>query len=355
MEKNSVLQRKNYWSLDIAKFVCALTVISAHFASEHGSFPTIIDYGFSIYIIAVPFFFCCSGFLFFKKLNSLNSKEEKKAYFIQYEKRIWIMYGLWSAVYFFSSVLPNWIVNGELGIKTILKFVHQALVYSTYSTIWFLPALAIGVAIIYFLLQKLTAKQICVIAIVLYIIGSLGYTYSFIIEKTPLAPVLDMYELLFRTSRNGLFNGAPFIFLGYVVSTKEFNPSVKGFFKYGIPAGISFVLMIAEAFILKIKFNVTGMDISIFVAVFTVFFMLTLMHIELKENKLWLWCRKLSLLIFVSQRLFLTVLPQRLPSVTDKLYANSYIGLASVIGMTIVFSVVFILLSEKIKFLKKMI
>ncbi len=349
------LQRKNYWSLDIAKFFCALTIISSHFASEHGSFPTLIDYGFSIYIIGVPFFFCCSGFLFFKKLNSMNTKEEKKAYFIQYEKRIWVMYGLWSAVYFFTSVLPDWIVDGELGVKTFLRFIHQSLVYSTYSTIWFLPALAIGIAIVYFLLQKLSVKKMCVLAIALYIIGSLGYTYSFVVNATPLKPALDLYLEILLTSRNALFNGAPFIFLGYFISTKEFVPSTKGFFKYAIPAGISFVLMIAEAFILKLKFNVTGMDISIFVAVFTVFFMLTLMHIDLKENKLWLWCRKLSLLIFVSQRLFLSVLPQWLPSVTDKLYTNSYLGLVLVIAMTIAFSVVFILLSDKIKFLKKMI
>ena len=77
MTTQSLIQRKNYWSLDVAKFFCAILIISAHFASEWGTFPTLVDYAFSLYVIAVPFFFCCSGFLFFKKLNTLNTKEEK--------------------------------------------------------------------------------------------------------------------------------------------------------------------------------------------------------------------------------------------------------------------------------------
>ena len=79
------------------------------------------------------------------------------------------------------------------------------------------------------------------------------------------------------------------------------------------------------------------------------------MHVDLKENKVWIWCRKLSLLIFVTQRLFLTMLPAFFPDAFEKLYSNSYIGLVAVLGITITFSVIFILLSNKIKFLKKMI
>ena len=95
MEKTVSLQRKNYWSLDVAKFICAVLIISAHFASEKAKFPTIIDYAFSLYVIAVPFFFVCSGFLFFKKWLPMD-KADRKVYLIGYQKRIWIMYGCWN-------------------------------------------------------------------------------------------------------------------------------------------------------------------------------------------------------------------------------------------------------------------
>ncbi len=350
------LTRKNYWSLDVAKFFCAILIISAHFAAEWGKFPTLIDYAFSLYVIAVPFFFCCSGFLFFKKLNALPTKEDKKSYLLQYEKRIWIMYGLWSAVYFVSLIYDWIVVDKDFGIHRLLKYVHQALVYSTYSTIWFLPALAIGVALTYWLVNKFSKKQLIIIATLLYIFGMLGYTYSFLLEDTPIHKIMYCYNSIFMTTRNGVFNGIPFIYMGYLISVKnEIVPSVKGFFKYAVPAGVSLILLIVEAFVLKLKFNVTGMDVGIFVVPFTYFFVMTVLYIELKECKLWLWCRKLSLLIFVSQRLFLTMLPLFLPTFFKAVYSNSYVGLVAVIGMTIAFSVVMILLSNKIKFLKKMI
>lgn len=354
MSTLAVQQRKNYWSLDIAKFFCAILIISAHFAAEWGSFPTIIDYAFSLYVIAVPFFFCCSGFLFFKKLNALQTKESKKAYFIQYEKRILIMYALWSAVYFIH-VVYDWIINNEFGITVILRYLHRCLVFSSYSTIWFLPALAIAIAIAYFLLTKFNEKQIVLISVLLYIFSMFGYTYRFVLDGTPIGDFYDIYNELFVSSRNGVFNGVPFVFMGYIIASKEIKPSFKVFLKYIIPTGISLALIIAEAFILKLKFNVTGMDVGIFLVPFTYFFIMALMHLDLKENAVFMWCRKLSLLIFVTQRLFLTALPGFFPSVFEKIYSNTYIGLVAVLGMTIAFSIILILLSKKIKFIKKMI
>ncbi len=355
MNNNTLQVRKNYWSLDVAKFFCAILIISAHFASEWGSFPTLIDYCFSLYVIAVPFFFCCSGFLFFKKLNALPTQEDKKTYFKQYEKRIWTMYALWSVVYFIH-VVYDWIfIDDEISFIIFIKYLYRCIVFSSYSTIWFLPALGIGIAITYFLVMRLNKQQITLIAVLLYIFGMFGYTYRFVIENTALGSFYDIYDVLFISSRNGVFNGVPFIFMGYVVSSKEIKTSVKGFFKHAVFSGISLVLLIVEAFFLKLKFNVTGMDISIFVVPFTYFFIMALMHIDLKENIVFLWCRKLSLLIFVTQRLFLTVLPSFFPSVFEKIYSNSYIGLVAVLGMTIAFSVLLILLSKKVKFIKKMI
>ena len=353
MTTQSLIQRKNYWSLDVAKFFCAILIISAHFAAEWGNFPTLIDYAFSIYIIGVPFFFACSGFLFFEKIDSLRSNEEKRTYFINYEKRIWIMYGIWSVIYVVFQVYV-WFRKGEFSLDVVLEWLHTALVIQTYATIWFLPALAVGIAITYFLVTKFSKNQVIIIAIILYILGMFGYTYKFLVEGTPIGSVYDLYIDIFVTSRNGLFNAVPYICMGCIISRKKIIASTKGFVKNSIFAGISFVLMIVESFILKLKFNVTGMDFCIFVAVFTYFFISALINFEIKEIKLWVWMRKLSILIFVCQMLFLTVLPFLLPTIFNKLYANSYIGLVLVLGMTIVFSIILILLSNKIKFLKRM-
>ena len=237
MTTQSLTKRKNYWSLDIAKFFCAILIICAHFASEHGSFPTLIDYSFSLYIIGVPFFFACSGFLFFKKLDILRTKEEKKNYFISYEKRIWIMYALWSVIYVSSRFL-GWIRKGTFTLEKFLDWLHKAIVFQTYETIWFLPALAIGIAITYFLITKVSKKQMIAISIVLYIIGMLGYTYKFVVDGTPIGVVYDLYIDMFVTSRNGVFNAVPFIYMGCIISRKEILVSTKDFFKNAINRNI---------------------------------------------------------------------------------------------------------------------
>lgn len=350
---NELSVRKNYWSLDLAKMLCALLIISAHFSSEKwgaGKFPAVIDYGFSIYIIAVPFFFCCSGFLFFKKLFALGTKEEKHAYFVKYQKRIWLMYAGWSLIYLPFQVCI-WISHGDV-LGEFLKYVHSALVIQTFATIWFLPALAVGIAITYFLITRLSKGQMIALSVALYVIGTLGYTYDFVADAIGLGGVYDVYLVVFKTTRNGLFNAVPFIYMGALVAKKDISVSAKGFLKYGALAAVSFVLMIGESFILKLKFDAWGMDTGIFVAVFTYFFIMMLLHIELKENVLWLWCRKISLGVFVSQRLFLTCLPFVLPSVFEVLYGNGYLGLVLVILLTVGFSVCLDLLSKWIKPLK---
>ncbi len=352
MEKTMVQSRKNYWSLDVAKFICAVLIISAHFAAEWGKFPTIIDHGFSLYVIAVPFF-CCSGFLFFKKWLPMD-KASRKKYLISYQKRIWIMYGCWTAVYLPFQIV-SWIKNGTFGLSKILKWLHTALVFQTYSTIWFLPALAVGIAVTCFLVSRFSKRTVVGIAVLLYVFGMLGYTYKFLIDGTVIGSAMDFYLLVFKTSRNGLFNAVPFIFIGYIFAEKESIPSHKDLLKYTIFAIASLFFVVLEAFFLKIKFSVTGMDIGIFLVPFTYFFIKALLNIELKENKLWLWCRKLSLLMFVSQRLFLSALPIVLPSTFKMLYGNSYIGLVVVLVLTIGFSVLFIKLSEKIEVLKAFI
>ncbi len=350
MEKTISLQRKNYWSLDVAKFICALLIISAHFATEWGKFPTFIDYGFSIYVIAVPFFFSCSAFLFFKKWLPLD-KKSRREYLINYQKRIWIMYGCWTAVYF-PFLVVGWIKDGVFGLAKFLDWLHMAIVFQTYATIWFLPALAVGIAVTCLLVSRLSKKTIAVIAAVLYVFGMLGYTYKFLIDGTVLGAIMDFYLIVFKTSRNGLFNAVPFIFIGFLFADKQITPNRKVFLQDAGLSVISLTFVATESFLLKIKFGVTGMDIGIFLVPFTYFFIKMLLNLELKENKLWLWCRKLSLLMFVSQRLFLTALPLLLPTLFGLLYSNSYIGLLIVLFLIIAFSILFIKFSEKVKVLK---
>lgn len=346
-----VCVRKNYYALDVAKFICALSIIAAHFASEWCNFPKIIDYGFSVYVIACPFFFCCSGFLFFDKLKSLATKEQKKEYFIHYEKRIWIMYGCWTLVYL-PFLIISWKMRGILNINTIFKYLHQCLVIKTYSTIWFLPALAVGVAIVYFLHTRISKKGLIALAVALYAFGMFGYNYNFVIANTPIQVIYDVYNNLFITVRNGVFNATPFIVIGYLISESYNAKESKKSLKYFTGVIIFLVLMVAECFFINFKFNVTTMDIGIFLVPLTYFLMKWCISLDFKYKKIYWWLRKISVMMFVSQRLFLSALPVVFYDFFERVYSNDIVGLFAVVFFTIVFSIIFILLSKKIKFLK---
>ena len=193
-----------------------------------------------------------------------------------------------------------------------------------------------------------------VISFILYIFGAFGYSYRFLWEGTWFGEFYDWYILVFKTTRNGLFNGVPLLFIGYLLAKENIENSSKNFWLNAAIAIGCLILLVAEAFLLKLQFNVTGMDFIFSLVPFTYFFVKALLSLELKEKPIFLWGRKLSLLMFTSQRIFLSVLPTFLPTVFNVLYANPYVGLIFVVILTVAFSLGFSLLSEKVKFLKRM-
>ena len=141
--------------------------------------------------------------------------------------------------------------------------------------------------------------------------------------------------------------------MGYLAAKKEVLPSKSGALKYGVGAVVTLGALVVESFILKVKFSVSGMDIGVFIVPFTYFFIMTALNIELKARRLWLWCRELSLGLFVSQRIFLSALPIVFPDAFDVLYkSNSYLGLILVICATTAFSVAMIQGGKRFKFLR---
>ena len=110
-----LVERKNYYALDIMKILCAILIFSAHFDSEIGHLSLPYGYVFSLYIIAVPFFFCCSSFLFFDKYLKLDKQSAKK-YLLSYTKRLMLMYLIWSIIYV-SFMFASWLKRGVFGEK----------------------------------------------------------------------------------------------------------------------------------------------------------------------------------------------------------------------------------------------
>lgn len=347
---------KKYYGLDVGKFVCALLIISSHFASEWGNFAKSIDMVFSLYIIAVPFFFAVSGFLLFNKIENTETTEHK-GIIIKYLKKIVLMYLIWSLIY----VAFNVAAFCKFGVTSqdVIGYIHQCIVYSTYDTIWFLPALAVGVVMVYFMRKAMPIRYMLIVAVIFYIIGMLGVTYSGIVAKSEiLSLVYGAYTKVFLTTRNGFFNGFPFVALGaYVAYEVNKGKYKKANVKYIALCAVFGILFVAEAFAAKKFLSAPNANTVFMLFPFVYFAIKFLLGVSIPDNKICYVLRKLSTTMFLSQRIFLTALPVLFPNSIFKnlLSFNSLGGLMYIIVITIAFSALLSFLGNHNKIFKIMV
>lgn len=298
-------ERKQYPALDIAKFVMAMLILTQHTSNEWAHSTGLVHAFFGLGNFAVPFFFACSGFLFFSKYDGLDS-EEQKAYYRKWSLRIGKMYLVWSAIYFIF-VVYSWFNHGFEWIKP-LRWLHRSIVYSTYATIWFLPALWIGVSICCFLKKHFSAKAQLITVIILMVVGNLFGSYSNVMTTwAPIDTFYEWYMEVFITWRNGVFNGAPYVFIGILIASGNLKSMQFGHcIFYTVLFCLAFLI---EAFLIK-KFNfssATDMGFMMFPAIYFMLGSLEKWHLETRN--IWIHCRNLSMLIFLGQRLFLSAIP----------------------------------------------
>lgn len=345
----TVLVRKVYSSLDLTKFVMAMLILTQHTSNEWAHSTGLIHAFFGLGNFAVPFFFACSGFLFFSKYNQLN-ETGKRDYYQAWSYRIGKMYLVWSLIYF-VFVVYSWFSNGFSWEKP-LTWLHRSIVFSTYATIWFLPALWLGVTICCWLKRRCTYKASLCIVLVLMVVGNLFGSYSNLMtENQILRSVYDWYMSVFITWRNGVFNGAPYVFIGLMIAE---NKVFKLSFVANLCLAILFsTLFLAEAYAITRFHLSTATDMGFMMAPATFFIMNTLVKWDLSNREIWIHCRNLSMLVFLGQRLFLSALPGAIPSMKMWITSLSHpMIFIYFIVVTLVFSILIERLSERFKFLK---
>ncbi len=338
---------ERYNLMDVMKFLLAILLVCAHTASERVALPSLLDSFFSLYIIAVPFFFVASSFLFFRKI--VNGSEKNKTY-IKYTKRLGLMYLAWSCLYFFF-VFIGWFQKG-VDSSVVLDWLHKALIYTTYPTIWFLPALWIAVSLVYLLKYKFNWTTLSIIAIsfIMYAFGSLEYSYH---SVTPITESInDGYKSIMISWRNGFFNGFIYAAIGLLIAEKgriRFAVSLFGSCFFGL-------LFIAEAFVMKKLVPASDANFLMMLVPFSYFFFCMICSFRLPDSELFVTLRKMSMLIFLSQRIFLTAIPSIILdgniSGPWDVMDNGILALLFVLVEVVLFSYVFYRLSNKFSLLK---
>lgn len=216
--RGSVYSGKAYAGIDIFKFYMSILVVLRHlvqrWCSTNSFLFLIITNGIST--VAVPFFFVATGYLFF-------SKEENNLVYLKKQLgRLLSLYLVWSLIYLPVKLLPN-LLEGKLAIRYIIGLIQEILFSGTYYHLWYLPAAAIALGIVFLIRRSLNRKTVLAIALILFLIGLLDDSYKGIIPPA----VFDAYNKVFLTTRNGVFCGTLFVAVGSYITPSMLTISHK--------------------------------------------------------------------------------------------------------------------------------
>lgn len=251
-----------YKGIDFFRIIAAVLVITIHTSPLELCCPT-GDYILTRVIArtAVPFFFMTSGF-FLLSDGCADTERLKK-----FLKKTLLVYLVSILLY-----LPANIYNGYFSADNLfLNILKDIFFDGTFYHLWYLPASALGGAVVFFAVRKAGYGKSLVIFLLLYIIGLLGDSYyGVILGIAPVKAVYDCIFAVFDYTRNGIFFAPLFMLLGGVVGKKEKKTENGGFSESGsshggrlgtdlVCAAVSFGLMLAEALILR-NFNLQRHD-----------------------------------------------------------------------------------------------
>lgn len=189
-------KQNNYFIIDILKVVLAIGVVLIHSLPVADSICT-NSLLYSVCRIAVPLFFCFSGF-FFSKGTSI----------VHFVKRILLLYAFWIIVQF-----P--LILNQFTSLTLLQTTQKIIFVSTFPISWYLTSL-IWCAILTYLLSRFKPLTIITIAALLYVmcVTEFGWYYN-LLQGTWVEDFNSIYKIVFYSIKYSFPQGLLFFVIGY--------------------------------------------------------------------------------------------------------------------------------------------
>ncbi len=274
----TLTDRQQYPLVDLIKYICSLLVVSIHIAPLSSYFDTIaitkyLNYGIQNYVarIGVPFYFAAAGFFLFRKIK-----------FDEFDE----------------SITRNYILKllRLLGTWIVLLFVGGT------GHLWYMSGLVIAVCFLSILLyKKVSLNKMVMIALPLYVIGLLGDPYYGLLQPLQKYKVIDYatkaYFKVFRTTRNGLFMGFPFLLIGGVVEKKKISIKPRSAFLGFL---LSMIALFCEAFLIKFWDLPKDVNMYIFLIPAVFFLLVFAVNLPTKPRKIYKKLRNVGIIVYFS-------------------------------------------------------
>lgn len=202
----SIILHKNYSLLDVVKVIMALLVDPIHRRLGSTDICLINLEVNTLARFAVPFFFTCSGFLFFNRNYDLKIRKLKN--FIKKNMKI---YFIW-----YILLLPQTIFRYRYTCNLSFKEIVYNIIFNNLRYplhLWFLPALSLSTIIVFALVRKreLFATVLSIIMII----------FSTVFTLKDLSFSNSYFSLLAKT----MFIGVPYVYIGFFLSRHDIKIS----------------------------------------------------------------------------------------------------------------------------------
>lgn len=255
-------------SIDIARLFAAILVIAIHTQAIEW-FPDYSNGNIQILTrIAVPFFFCTSGY-FLQKEYARSGCTAIASSLV----KIFGLYAALSLVYFAVIFLQNPSLLYEAKKWMLIDFLFNG----SYYHLWYLVGVIYSVAVICMICKLGLLKMLFPLSMICYVVGLLGTSYYGIGSRLPgLCILFD--SNWFLSVRRIFLMGLPFTVLGWVISEDrpKFSLTRK---RLLFTTGLIAALFVAEI----ITVTVLGVSKTIVITVFLYPLLFLLFNLSLRK------------------------------------------------------------------------
>lgn len=267
-------QKKEFPIVDVCKFLCAYLVVAIHL-SPLSSFESCqyFNYGITQYLarIAVPFYFACAGYFLFRKIDV---EQFDSSVFRNYIFKILRLLGTWYLLLFVGGIAQLWYLGG--------------LVIAVFFT---------GILLYY----KVPLKKMVILAVVLYIVGLIGDSYYGLLaplqDFLPTNYSMKIYEIIFGTTRNGIFMGFPFVLIGGVIAKKKITMKPSLAF---VGFAVSMIALLFEAIAIKMIDLPKDCNMYAFLLPAVFFLLAFAINVNVRERNIYKKLRITGIIVYFS-------------------------------------------------------
>ena len=292
MGKNFI-NKTEYIFADYFRLICAIGVVALHLDPFYDINKSIDFFVGSVLTrLCVPFFFIVSGFFLKDKFDDWSRLKKYVGHLI----KLYVVYSMLYLPVNYYEYKEDGRMLGEMFGDFFRKFFFVG----SYGQLWYFLALIFASLFLYLLITifGLNDKLMMTITVILFLMGLFFRVYDKPIrDAVDEIKIVALYDSIFKTTRNGLFFGTPFVYWGNLIWKKKIDVNRK---KCGLLFGIAMLAFTAEAIFVRNIIGARQLDMLLLLPVTSILFVVLVLskEKEIEKHNFSIWCRKLSVLVF---------------------------------------------------------